>query len=68
MFSYVSLFENLVYFSVIDHCQPSQCVHGICVNYLATFTCDCAIGYYGTICNIGKLFSQSSFLIIFLAF
>ena len=42
--------------TVIDNCQNMPCLNGgSCSNGLNKFTCSCAPGYNGTICQSGKM-------------
>ena len=39
----------------IDDCQPNSCMNnGVCVDGVDSFTCDCAHGFAGDNCSIGK--------------
>lgn len=41
-------------FTGIGNCDPEPCLNGgTCVEGDGTFTCDCAAGYTGTLCETG---------------
>lgn len=35
----------------IDDCVSNPCVHGRCVDDVATYRCECQTGYYGDRCQ-----------------
>ncbi len=35
----------------IDDCIGNQCVHGYCVDGIASYTCECNVGFNGTLCD-----------------
>ena len=46
--------QNVINFSV---CDPNPCEHGKCVDEGHRFTCQCALGYEGKLCDQGRSFS-----------
>ena len=45
-----------LYFADIDDCATKPCLNnGTCIDGIAAFTCQCAEGFTGRICDIGQL-------------
>ena len=45
----------ILYLPDIHHCYPNPCFYdGACIDGVDSYTCDCAAGYAGTDCEIGK--------------
>ena len=43
----------------IDDCQPDPCMHGgVCKDGINSFTCGCAHGFKGDICDISMFYDS----------
>ncbi len=67
----VIMFNNTSYFvfsflsTDIDECSPNPCLNdGTCVDGINEFTCQCANGWEGKQCDIGKPFFKETTLIL----
>jgi len=44
--------KSVICVSEVDDCQSNPCVHGICVDALYTFKCQCESGFTGATCDV----------------
>ena len=57
-------FRVFVLFPDIDECASDPCINGVCQNMVAGFNCVCEDGYIGIHCQIRKLYTRQSLLVI----
>lgn len=51
----------------IDDCQPDPCMHGgVCKDGINSFTCGCAHGFKGDICEISMFYNSIKVQTIFI--
>ena len=55
LFPILNLWLKIAVFFVVDECASTPCVNGgSCVDGINQYTCTCASGWEGILCDVGK--------------